>query len=234
MKILVSGCSTSSGCGFPLGKHDPDIWPNLLGESLGAEVTNISVAGQDNVGIFLNSMKELTTSNTNYDLILLQITVLNRITVSPSMHKILNLQRLDTSIEEYRSFTKTLIEFNKDFEPFKRLVSILMSIQYLKKQGFNIKIINGLFHWTKEFFDLNDSAFAKDILDFHNLPDEDIANGLDIINSDKKLIDLDLWLNPFDSFLSLAVDLADDGLHAGRQSNIIYANMILDRLNLKE
>jgi len=237
MKILVSGCSISQGYGFPLTINDPSIWPNLIAKELDGTVTNVSVPGYDNTGIFLNALKELTTDN--YDLILIQITSLDRIVVSPTMHCTLNLMGLgpnslsDNKTEQDRFF-KLFLKINQQFEHWKRLMNIIISVQNLVKQGYNIKLINGLLHWNKEFFSTDNSKFAKELIDFHNLPDEDIEKGLVKINRDKALIDSKIWINLINSFGQMQVDnasLIDN--HPGPESHKIYSKLILDNLKLE-
>ena len=82
MKILVSGCSLTAGWGFDGGPESPEIWPNILAQKLNAEITNVGRSGYDNTGIFLNALEKCTASK--YDLVLLQITRLNRVVVRHS------------------------------------------------------------------------------------------------------------------------------------------------------
>lgn len=62
MRLLVGGCSLSSGWGFTSDNID-QTWPNLLSKKLDAQLTNVSKAGYDNTGIFLNLMEQLTSTD---------------------------------------------------------------------------------------------------------------------------------------------------------------------------
>jgi len=237
MKILVSGCSFSVGHGFADSLTDSRIWSNLLGKKCGAEVTNVAVPGYDNPGIFLNAISELATSN--YDLILIQVTSLNRIVVSPNIHSKINLTtpvnfdhwtgRLDKN--QYNNFYKQFIMLNQDFEHWVRLKNIIFSVQNLVNNGYNIKFVNGLLDWTPDFFNNDRSKFGDQILNVNDLPDEDIAFGVENLNRDKQKINLDLWINPFDSFFKLRVDQATPtDIHPGIKSQQIFSDLIFNYL----
>jgi len=235
MKLLVGGCSFSDGWGFDQGIHNPGIWPNLLAKQLNATLTNVSQNLYDNPGIFLRLIKELTT--THYDLILFQITGLNRIVVSPTVHGSFRIvgdvpqDRIDTT--DYKNFHRVFVTLNKDFEHWHRFMNIILTVQNLVKQGYNIRLINGLLDWDPGFFNNNMSSFAKSIMDFDNSPDEDVEKMKNILNQDKKKIDLDLWLNPFESMFQTKVDtVAPKDSHPGPVSQTNYTKMIVKKLNL--
>jgi hypothetical protein len=237
MKILVSGCSLSVGYGFASSRNDSKIWPNLLGKHLNAEVTNVSIPGYDNPGIFLNAINKF--SKTDYDLILIQVTSLNRLVVSPNMHSKINLMapvdlnlwkgRIDK--KDYDTFCKNLVWLNRNFEHWNRLANIIITVQNLVEQGYNIKFVNGLLNWDQSFFQNTSSKFSDQILDVDELPDEDIQQGLDIINQDKQEINLDLWINPFEPLFKLKVDNASStDIHPGVNSQKIFSDLIVNYL----
>jgi hypothetical protein len=237
MKILVAGCSFSVGYGFAESLQDLRIWPNLLGKKLNAEVTNVGIPGYDNTGIFLNAISELTTNN--YDLVLIQITSINRIVVSPNIHSkiglttLLNFDLWKDRIDKnnYTHFCQTLASVNQDFEHWKRLINIIVTIQNLVNNGYNIKFVNGLLGWTTDFFNKDRSKFGDQILNVDDLPDQDIKHGVQILNRDKQKINLDLWINPIDSFSKLQVDTASPtDKHPGIKSQEIFSELIFNHL----
>lgn len=244
-KILVSGDSISYGTGFPLEKNESSIWPNQLATFLEAELTNVSIPGYDNTGIFINAMSKLLA--TKYDLILIQLSSLDRVILSPNMHLRLTFNYTTADIlanimselaipqfskDQLLYFHKIFVELNGQYEHWERLIKIIYSIQSLVKQGHNIRIINGLFDWSEEFFTSKHSLYAKKILNYDSLPDEDINIGLEKIYKQIKDIDLSIWVNPFNSFEQIAVDDAPLDNHPGSKSHKIYTNMILKNLNL--
>ena len=237
MKILVSGCSFSTGHGLASSLDDPRIWPNLLGKKLNADVINVAVPGYDNPGIFLNAVQELTTNA--YDLILIQATALGRLVVSPNMHsRILLTAPLNADLwkgriskGDYENFQRTLIMINQYSEHWHRLKNIIFTVQNLVAKGYNIKFVNGLLEWDRDFFDHDRSEFLDLILDVDDLPDEDIQLGTEIINRDKKQINLDLWVNPFESLRSLQIDHASEtDRHPGIKSQALFSEFIFNHL----
>jgi hypothetical protein len=244
-KILVSGDSIPYGIGFPLEKNEPSIWPNQLASFLEAEVTNVSISGYDNTGIFINAISEFLT--TEYDLILIQLSTLERVVLSPNMHTRINITNatIDSlknqisvmaipqfSKDQLLNFHKIFFELNGKYDHWERLIRIIYSIQSLAKQGYNIRIINGLLDWPEELFSNKYSLYAKKILNYDSLPDEDIEVGLEKIYKQIKDIDLSIWMNPFNPFGRVAVDYAPLDNHPGSKSHKIYTDMILKNLNM--
>jgi hypothetical protein len=241
MKILVSGCSLSAGAGFADSMEDPRIWTNLLAKKMNAEVTNVSRPGYDNPGIFLNALEKLTSHD--YDLILLQITALGRICVSPNLHGIIPLSAtniLETwknkfDFKTHKDFLRHFTMLNGDYEHWKRLTKIIYTAQNLANKGYNIKFVNGLLDWSKDFFLETTSRFADRILDVDNLPDHDVIWGRSDLDNDKKQIDLKLWINPFDSFDSLTIDRASrTDNHPGIESQKLFCDLIFNYLQHKK
>jgi len=237
MKILVAGCSFSVGYGFADSLRDSRIWPNLLGKKLNADVTNVSVPGYDNTGIFLNAISELTANT--YDLILIQITSINRIVVSPNIHSkiglttLLNFDLWKDRIDKknYTAFCQTLVSVNQDFEHWTRLMNIIITVQNLVSNGHKIKFVNGLLDWNTDFFNKDRSKFGDQILNVDDLPDEDIKHGVELLNHDKRKINLDLWVNPIDSFSKLKVDSASiTDNHPGIKSQEIFSELVFNHL----
>jgi hypothetical protein len=236
VKILVSGCSISSGYGFADTKDNPLIWPNQLAKHMSAEVTNISIPGYDNVGIVLGAIREFTTNP--YDVILIQLTSLNRVVVSPNIHGAMNIASFNSPSEkfginqkEYYHFFKTFVKLNHDYEHWKRLINCIIILQNLKRAGYNIHIINGIIDWNQDFFEQRLSNFSKRMIDFDNLPDEDIAQALDTISKDKSQIDLAMWINPFDFLVGLKIDqVTPQDKHPGPKSHQIFTNLIFNYL----
>jgi hypothetical protein len=185
----------------------------------------------------LNAISKLTPDA--YDLILIQVTSLNRIVVSPNIHSKINLMglinfdlwkdRLDKS--QYNNFCKQLTMLNQDFEHWIRLRNIIFSVQNLVDNGYNIKFVNGLLNWTFDFFSKDRSNFGDQILNVDGLPDEDIALGVENLNRDKQKINLNLWINPFDSFSNLQIDNASTtDIHPGIKSQQIFSELIFNYL----
>ena len=232
MRLLVGGCSFSSGWGFTSATIDQN-WPNLLSKKLDADLVNVSETGYDNPGIFLNILEQLT--RTDFDLCLFQVTALNRIIISPNVHghrlfpfPQANISNGRLSDGEYAFMTKKFVIVNQDIEHWNRLFKIITTVQNLNKQGKNIKFVNGLLHWDRNFFsDPEKSNFIKTTIDSDNLPDEDIVKFTQVLYNQAQTIDLTTWVNPFGSLKKLSVDFISPGdLHPGLESHRIFADTI--------
>lgn len=239
-KVLVSGCSISAGSGFPLEKSEPRLWCNQVAEKLNANLTNVSVPGYDNPGIFLNALERFTEEN--YDLILIQFSGFDRIVVSPNIHgrilisSIHHLSNIDRwkdwfDKKDYQNFVKTFVLLNRGMEHWCRLINIILSLQNLRKKlNLNIRFINGLLPWDRPLFDGGHSDFLWNCFDLDKLPDHDIKRFTEQIHKQIQFIDLDLWINPFDSFASHVLDRAPLDDHAGYKSHDLYTDIVMNSL----
>jgi hypothetical protein len=241
MKILVCGCSFSSGWGFDNGIDDTNIWPNILAKDLTAEITNLSVTGCDNTEIFLNSLTSI--QNQTFDQIFVQWTSLDRIIVTPTAEHYTMITKdnpgPDISDADYRQFYKVFLELNgmqAHWNRFYKMVSILQNYK-------NVYFINGLLPWNQKLFDKNTTLedcakdkFLSSLLQIKSkwtpnlgqsewIP-EPIWNN---IKTQVQTLNLKKWINPFDSMQSMKVDqISDNDLHPGIESHRIFANCITE------
>jgi len=243
-KILVSGSSIADGTGFVDGINDPDTWPNQLQRKLDCELDNVSIPGYDCTGIFFLLTKKLFVSN--YDLILIEIPPINRIIARPSMQSFIEISGKNNydklphwhywfrevfaiSKKDWNNFCRVMIAINTNFEHWKKLIGVIVTAQILIDKGYNIKFINNDLHWDQDFFTYRDSKFARSMLPPDNhLQDQDLQIGLEIIEQEKKLIELKHWINPFNSLMKMKIDHAPDDAHPGKFSNDISSDMIID------
>ena len=205
-KILVSGSSIANGNGFPLGINDPGTWPNQLRTKLDCHLDNISIAGYDIAGLFLNTTKFLYENPIEYDLILLEAPPLNRVIVSPNIHGHINVsghhtfndyetwhtwfeEKLNITKKDVTYLLKIMLRLNSNYEHWKRLLNVIATVQLLNKKQYNIRFINNAICWNRDFFKNNDSPFARKLIDHDLLPDSDIQFVLNKLTEDKKLID---------------------------------------------
>ena len=205
-----------------------------MADRLGAEVVNVAEISYDNQGIFLNAMQEI--AHQRFDLVLLQMTELTRMVISPNMHghKLMstphNICPNFVSDRDYENFVRVFTVMNTGFEHWRRLTKIIDTVQYLCKQGENIRFLNGLLSWQDDFFTQDSSDFMSLILDEDNLPDSDIAQGRATVNQQKQTIELDLWLNPFESIKRMGVDKSMDNSHPGPKTQEIVADYLYKKL----
>jgi hypothetical protein len=240
MKILVCGCSFSSGWGFDDGISDANIWPNIVAKNLDAEVTNLSITGCDNIEIFLNALTAI--QNQNFDKIIVQWTSLERIIISPKAEHYTMITEAnpcpDLSDSDYRHFYKVFLELNgmqAHWNRFHKLISVLQNYN-------NVYFVNGLLPWNQKLFDKNTTLedcaknkFLSSLLQIESkwTPDLGIQSEWmpepvwDTIKIQVQTLDLNKWIMLIDSMQSLKVDqISDNDLHPGIQSHQIFANYI--------
>jgi hypothetical protein len=242
MKILVCGCSFSSGWGFDRGINDENIWPNILAKNLHAELTNLSITGCDNTEIFLNTISAMH----DFDLVIVQWTSLDRIVVTPTSEQFTMITaenpHPDLNDIDYKKFHQIFLELNgmqAHWNRFYKMVRILQKYD-------NVYFVNGLIPWNHKLFDKNitleDSAkddFISSLLQIKSqwkpnlgIQSEWIPEPIfNKIKTQIQTLNLKKWINLFDSLQSIKVDqINNNDQHPGIQSHQIFANRITEYL----
>ena len=234
MKLLVSGCSFSSGFGFNSTTLERN-WPNQLATFLKATLTNVAQPGYDNPGIFINFMEQITKED--FDVCLLQMSGIDRIVLSPNWNgfrlcSAINISNGVLSDNEYNSWYKRFLILNQHCVHWDKLRKILTIIENLNNQGKYIRVINGLLGWDQELFTHPaKSKFLNRLIDIDNIPDGDIDRLRTLVYNQTKSIDLNLWINPFNSFIDLQIDnILPNDSHPGLKSHDIYAELVFNYL----
>lgn len=240
MKILVCGCSFSSGWGFNSGINDENIWPNILAKNLHAEITNLSIAGCDNTEIFLNAMSAM--HDHDFDLVLVQWTSLDRVVMTPAPEQLTMITaenpHPDVSDPDYKKFYQVFLELNgmqAHWNRFYKMVNILQDYD-------NVYFVNGLVPWNHKLFNKNTTLedcakdkFLSSLLQIKSqwVPGKGIQSEWipepiwNKIKTQIQTLNLKKWINPFDSFQSIKVDqISDADQHPGIKSHQIFANCV--------
>jgi hypothetical protein len=239
MKILVAGCSISSGWGFSEQKLSPYIWPNIVSKELSAKVTNVAVTASSNYDIFLSVLQEQI--NNQYDLILVQWTGLDRITVSSSLESYIILNKIhpdtvDTpllkgfKIKELEIFSKVMTTVYNNWKAFTDLAKMTQLLGQISTPTF---FINGISPWTSDFFNNHSQyeAFTKSL----STIDTDIDKVLQYIQQAKNQLEQDRWVNLVQGWQMSQVDnVSATDVHAGPESHKIYASQVLNFLKEKQ
>ena len=233
-KLLVSGCSLSSGCGFT----DTNIernWPNQLAERIDATLTNLAVTGYDNPGIFINAIEQLIQQD--FDICLIQLSSIDRIVLSPNWNGHLlttnsNISNGLLSDKQYQSFYKSFLLLNQHAEHWNRLLKIIHSVQHLNKQGKYVRFVNGILDWDQELFaDPCKSKFLDRLIDIDNICDDDIKKLRTLVYNQARSINLDFFINPFNNFQKIKIDdISSNDAHPGVKSHNLYTDLIFNYL----
>jgi hypothetical protein len=233
MKLLVSGCSFSSGWGFESAPENN--WANQVAKKLGATLTNVAMAGYDNTGICLNFLEKITKED--FDICLLQITSIARVVLSPNWNgsRLVNEVNISNGFlldSEYQRWFKNFVLLNQHAEHWNRLLKFIHICQNLSNQGKYIRFVNGLLEWDKALFtNPKESRFLNRLIDVNSTSNLDIIRLRELVHNQTKSIDLNLWINPFNNFNSARVDsISAEDNHPGLKSHNLYATLITNYL----
>jgi hypothetical protein len=237
MKILVAGCSISSGWGFAEEKSSPGLWTNLVASKLNATVTNIAKTASSNYDIFLQTLLE--QKNNCYDLVLVQWTGLDRITLASSLDSFIIVNHIakDTQSSlfqhvtpsDLRTFSQVMLEINNMWKAF---VDLGKMTQILGQQTVPHYFINGNLPWTTDFF--------------YNAGHDPFTNLLLTIDTDHKLVRQQIdqvkqqliptrWINLEQGWQYSKLDtVSPTDIHAGVASHEFYAKQVIDFLKEKQ
>lgn len=235
MKVLVAGCSLSSGWGFEHEKRSPYIWPNLLD----AEVTNIAQTASSNYDIFLASLWEQTQNH--YDLVLTQFTALDRITVATGLDSLLILNTINPTLpqpkllqniplDDLSTFARVLTMANNLWKNFHDLITMT---KILSRQRTPNYFINGMLPWEQDFFVQHnrDDVFTRNLLTINT----DRAKLIEILKQSKIQFDPDQWVNLDVDWQSSKLDsVSDSDPHPGLASQQYFAEQVINFLKEKQ
>lgn len=235
MKVLIAGCSLSSGWGFDQGRADPRIWPNMLG----LEVTNIAQTAASNYDIFLASLWEQTQNQ--YDLVLNQFTALDRITMATGVDSLLILNTINPTlaqpkllkhipISDLGVFARVLTMANNLWKNFHDLITMT---KILSSQSTPNYFINGLLPWEDDFFTQHDrdDVFTRNLLSI----DTDYAKLKEILKHSKKQFNTTQWINLTVNWQIQKLDsISNNDIHPGINSQIFFANQVNNFLKEKQ
>jgi hypothetical protein len=203
--VLLSGCSFSDFCGWgSIGtKNNPQCWYNILAKEHHLDMTNISYGGRSNREIIHLASEEILSNTSKYDTVILQLTSLGRYWFfrekNPNEFCIINGSNISNTQtdKEYHALKTIQLEFSPDrIEVEKDIVSLLMLQSYLCTHSINLIIIDTM--------NAGKSFISKRL-----------GSQIDLTYS-----------SGFDkSWQGLFVDYADDKVHPGKKTNIIFAEL---------
>lgn len=241
MTLLTAGCSFTSGWGF----HDPaQTWAYQTAQRLGSKLENTAQTAASNQDIFLSTLK---ARSNKHDIILVQWTALNRITVSPSPVNpriILSYhnQYLEQALpkvgsREIGTFVEILSMLNQDWKHFFDLVDMVEILQ----QHSDTYFINGMLHWDQDFWSLDwtiplqtKNQFLEFLLQINEFDDMMLDKLLTKIKTACAQVDQTRWINLTNSWQSCKLDsVSEHDSHPGPLSQVYYADQIYNFLKEK-
>lgn len=237
MKILVCGCSISSGWGFVEEKQNPEIWPNIVQKQLGAQVTNQAKTASNNYDIFLQAIDSITKDH--YDMVLVQWSGLDRITLSSGLDSFILINTVepdtqsplykDISQEDLHSYTRVITSINNMWKAF---VDLATMTEVLSRQQTPVYFINGNLPWTTDFFNNpKHDSFTKCLLSI----DTDEPKVRSIIDCTRTRLSSAAWVNLHQGWQYNQLDtVSQTDIHAGPHSHEFYATQVVKFLKEKQ
>lgn len=239
-----TGCSLTVGEGFAPDQRDQFIYDRLVAERCGFQRTNLAKGGNSNHEIFLTAARAIPQE---FDIIFVQWSALNRIWLYPGpdcewftndgqpefRYRELFLDHKSKSL-----FQEQLLMMNHDYHNIFFLVDYCHILEKLAKyHGKNLVFINGLVPWCDDLInpvgkDLASSLsdYSKSILDFDHRDDAEIIQLFSKLHQKMITVDLSKWVNIWQSFQKLTVDVGPLGHHPGMKSHAIMADLIVQHL----
>jgi hypothetical protein len=251
-KILIAGCSYTSGYEMPSGQNNPDIWANLLSKKLGATtIKNVAKTGANNHFIFLETLSELIKDH--YDLVLVQWSAIPRYIyhvglelydVETRFDRDISIINKETISKEWLSEIKNrLLRIHNDHWDILDLVkyvNVLIELQEKVRSG-KIFFINGLGPWPDQYFVKKQINLPSDLTVFEQtLLQVDCRDDLEIFQLYNMIheqynnyggIQENHWLNLYQSQNKLKVyTISSTDLHPGCASQEIFSEYFHQQL----
>ena len=251
-KILIAGCSYTSGYKMPGEQNNPDIWPNLLSKKLGATtIKNVAKTGANNHFIFLETLSELIKDH--YDLVLVQWSAIPRYMyhvglelydVNTRFDRDINIVNNKTISTEWLSEIKNrLLKIHNDHWDILDLVkyvNVLIELQTKSRHG-HIFFINGLGPWPDQYFLRKQINLPSDLTIFEQTMFQvDCRDDLEIFQLYNMVheqynkyggIQENHWLNLYQSQDNLKVDtISSTDSHPGCASQEIFSEYFYQQL----
>jgi hypothetical protein len=241
MKLLVCGCSFSSGWGFP---SHVQSWPNILADRANLDITNRAATSNTNSDIFLSAVKE----QNQFDLVLVQWSALGRITVSTGpdntgviiSHYNPYLQEAlpYASQHQWNSFFKIMSLVNQDWKHYFNLIDMVICLQ----QNPRVFFVNGLIDWDRDFFEHSwslpfdqQNKFLNNLLQVDQYDDTFLDHCLTRVLDARNSIDQTRWINLTSSWHSSKIDsVSTVDLHPGIHSQQMFAEQVFNFIKEKK
>ena len=252
---VYAGCSYTAGTGFALEKDDPDLWVNQLHNKLFSHTKqlNIGRSGRSNAGIFQDTVKSLTdysvkyaivewTSVPRYELELgFELYTTRQIFVPHSPCYAVNTHSINYSSEYLNAIRNRFTTLAHDCYEISNLINYVNTILKVSKlTGTKVFFINGLCSWDQDFFVQKTNClpdqytkYTQKLLNSNTRDDDEVFKLYhkmhDTFDSEGT-INQEHWLNLYNSMRNQRIDVNQDNIHPGIQSNNCYVDQFLERL----
>lgn len=234
------GCSITLGEGFEPEQREGQIYPSLVAKHFMFDSDNLSHKGASNHMIFLITAQAIRSQR--YDMIFCQWSELNRLWLSPAPDawyyttghatKDYHSKDLVLDTKTQNQLAETILMLNHDYQNIMILIDYVNILTDLS-QHYKTKIIfiNGMLPWQDDLIKNIShvdqlSTYTLKLLDADNRDDEEVLTLYKQLQTNFKSMNMKQWVNPFESFQSLTIDLGPLGHHPGPKSHRVMANLI--------
>jgi hypothetical protein len=261
-KILFAGCSYVHGIGLELKQHDPQNFCNVFTNEYFQEnytVTNIGVGGSSNLSIYLSA--SLAMIQQKFDYVFVCWTSYPRYNFrlgfetyefgkpvsihgspfSPDVghngHKLSYSYKWLTNFKE-----KYLLAHHLHFEAVELMKYMTLLSRVADLEGTKLYFINNACPWTQGYFDrkLNFmpnelDLYTQQLLDIDSRNDSEIFELYDLMHNDFEGaggINNLRWINLYQSFISMMVDVGTDMKHPGPLSHNKFGKFLAHKFSL--
>jgi len=251
-RILFAGCSHVGDSGFTEENQKLYHWPQLLVNEYDCNFKNIAIGGMSNDEIFVRTIEAVLEDK--YDLVIVMWSDMLRNWIYFSDHNIddftvinkngafgFNCPNRDAELYSKLQFTL----FQNCYINLKKWLLLTMTLDaFFTARNQKFIFIKGFDNYVSDFVRINyqesvgftdASDNLKQILDFDQRPDYYINSKISKIKQIINNINQSNWINfEYFSFVSSMSDIADDGCHAGIETNQRMFDMIVKHIDSKK
>jgi hypothetical protein len=252
---VFSGCSYTAGTGFELEKNEPTLWVNQLYDKCFSHTTklNLGQGGRSNAGIFQDTMQALVsysvdyaivewTNTPRYELELGFELYSTRQVFMPRTHcPSVNTHSINYSSDYLNKIRDRFTTLAHDCYEILNLVNYVNTILKVSKlTNTQVFFVNGMCLWDQDFFAkklncLPDqyTKYTQQLLNSNTRNDEEVFKLYHKMHNNfdnEGTINQSHWLNLYNSMRSQRIDVNQDNIHPGIQSNNLYAEQFSNTL----
>ena len=259
---VFCGCSFTKGDGLALEDQDPDLWANILHQTVPELSTtksiNLGVNGATNENIFFSAL-DTALNNSQCKYLFVAFTSLKRLQINPSVEtyntKVFlesgkiedvkvnpNITIAGSYIENIRDRFFDLTHVHYDIVKILRYTGLIA--QAAAKSSIKVFFVNSLMHIDKNYFvpvldpartPADTTPLTQNLLNADTRDDQEYFKIYDKIHSDYKNTGSTLhnWLNLDQGFRSdFYLDKGNDNAHPGPKSHQAFAKFLTEKIQV--
>ena len=241
--ILVCGCSFTHDSGFAPDNFKKYHYTSVLTNRYPINFNNIAIGGMSNREIALRTIENIALSSDHRDAVIVQWSSLSRWWYYAGQNNIddftgivkgkvfgIGLATTDVKLLGKILFT----QFDNQYMLLKQWLLDCITLARLLENKVPYRFCLGFNNLLAEFNNIEYSDVFKnlpkelvDILDLQNRPNSYVLDKLNVIKNLIAIVKQLNWINfPVGAWFEGSIDLADDNLHPGIKSNLLWADSL--------